>query len=93
MESTAATIRLGSLEQLWGASGHYVGGSGSHESHGSHGSVGKRTARLLDELQQLSKQPHCGGAEVAAWEVCRLLEAGRERDLHSVRTAPPPLRL
>ena len=72
---------------------HYVGGSGSHESHGSHGSVGKRTARLLDELQQVSKQPHCGGAEVAAWEVCRLLEAGRERDLHSVRTAPPPLRL
>ena len=93
MESTAATIRLGSLEQLWSASGHYVSASVSQESQGSQGSVGKRTARLLDELKQVSTQPHCGGAEVAAWEVCRLLEAGRERDLHSVRTAPPPPRL
>ena len=70
---TAAGLRLEHLEQLWGG--------GSSSANGS-----KRMLRLLAELSQLASQPQSDGAEATAWELCRLLEAGRERDLHTVRT-------
>ena len=69
---TASSLRIDQLEQLW---------AGPGSTQGS-----KRILRLLAELTSLVSQPNCDGVETCAWELCRLLEAGRERDLHTVRT-------
>ena len=72
MAATASSLRIEQLEQLWGGPGSAQGS--------------KRTLKLLGELATLASQPNCDGAETCAWELCRLLETGRERDLHTVRT-------
>ena len=72
MAATASSLRIEHLEQLWGGAGSAQGS--------------KRILKLLAELATLAMQPYCDGAETCAWELCRLLETGRERDLHTVRT-------
>ena len=72
MAATASSLHIEQLEQLWGGPGSAQGS--------------KRTLKLLGELATLASQPNCDGAETCAWELCRLLETGRERDLHTVRT-------
>jgi hypothetical protein len=69
--ATAGGLRLEHLETLWGGGGSTQGS--------------KRMLRLLADLQQLTTQPQSDGAETVAWELCRLLEAGRDRDLHTLR--------
>ena len=75
--ATASGLRLEQLESVW---------QGGASTQGS-----KRMLRLLADLAQLTNQPQSDGAETTAWELCRLLEAGRERDLHTVRTTSPDI--
>ena len=72
MAATASGLRVEQLEAVW---------VGSASSQGN-----KRMLRVLAELSQLANQPASDGAELAAWELCRLLETGRQKDLHTVRT-------
>ena len=72
MAATAASVRVEQLDQLW---------SGGSSVQGN-----KRMLRLIGDLSQLASQPQSDGAEATVVELCRLLESGRERDLHAVRS-------
>jgi len=73
MASAAASVRLDQLDWLWSAGA----ASGVHAS--------KRLVKLAHSLAEVSRQPSSDGAEALAWEACKLLEGGRERELHAAR--------
>ena len=41
---------------------------------------------MISANDQVADQHQSAGAEALTWEVCKLLDAGRERELHCART-------
>ncbi|KAL1508257.1 hypothetical protein AB1Y20_004374 [Prymnesium parvum] len=80
MAATAATVRLEQLEQLWSSSALIA------NSNGSSTQSSKRILRLINSLAQVAAQPQSDGAEATVIELVKLLENGRERELHAIRT-------
>lgn len=72
MAAAAASVRLEQLDWLWSA-----GETGMQAS--------KRLSKLAHTLGEVRHQPQSDGAEAAAWEVCKLLEGGRDCELHAAR--------
>ena len=71
MAASAVAVRMDQLDWLW------VSATGTQAS--------KRLMKLAHALSEVSGQPQSDGAAATAWEVCKMLEGGRERELHAAR--------